>query len=305
VGEPFFSVILPVYNGQKYLKESVDSVLGQTVKDWELIIIDDVSTDNTPKIIEECLRLDPRIRSIRNKTNINCGPSANVGIRISKGQWITRIDADDRYRPNYLETLRGTIENFKGKDFFLSSWVTIINDKGDEVLDMKLPDGEKVQRMLPIENFIYHPATSYPKTLWEKVGGYPDIQKEADDRVLWGKFFKAGAQLVVVPKALMQYRIHLGNMSFDFESGNKIYDPAVLRVAGKDAEWKISLFLKQTLLKEARAEIKRLIQQDHHWTVKRFSYFCFTYFPAPFVRFFMWEFRPRVRHILRKLQKKT
>src|SRR3989338_2532313 len=117
--KPLFSVILPVYNGERYLRETLESVLRQTYSDWELIIVDDVSTDSTPAIIRETLAKDARIRSIRNEKNINCGPSANRGIEIAKGEWITRIDADDWYRPQYLEELRHLAMNHWRDDLFV------------------------------------------------------------------------------------------------------------------------------------------------------------------------------------------
>src|SRR3989338_1917877 len=126
---PFFSVILPVYNGERYLREAIGSVLSQTYRDWELILVDDASTDNTPKIISELLARDPRIRSIRNPKNINCGPSNNEGIKIARGEWIARIDSDDRYYPGYLQAVFERCREKTKECFFLSSWISLVDEE--------------------------------------------------------------------------------------------------------------------------------------------------------------------------------
>lgn len=302
---PFFSVILPVYNGERYLREAIESVLSQTYRDWELIIVDDASTDGTPRIIAEFLARDSRIRSIRNPKNINCGPSSNEGIKIARGEWIARIDSDDRYHFGYLQTVFEHCREKTKECFFLSSWISMMDEEGRYILDMKLPDGAKVQRMMEIENFIYHPATSYPKWLWEKVGGYPPVGPVTDDRYLWMRFFEAGAKLEVIPRTLLDYRMHLGNQTFWLEDRGHVYDAKATLSLRKNLEWKISLFLKQRMLGEARQELQRLFEVDQKKSVKNRFYYFLTFLPSGFVSFFMWEIRPWFRRIFRLLIRRS
>jgi glycosyltransferase involved in cell wall biosynthesis len=114
MNKPFFSVIIPTYNREKFLKIAVRSVLEQTLDDYELIIVDDGSTDNTRKM---CEGLDARIKYIYQE---NKGPAAarNRGIQESKGAFICFLDTDDRYRPNKLEVTYQYINAYPGYHIF-------------------------------------------------------------------------------------------------------------------------------------------------------------------------------------------
>ncbi len=98
---PKVSVIMPVYNGEKYLKESIDSILCQTIRDFEFIIIDDGSTDSTGEIIKSYK--DPRIVYIKNEKNLGISRSLNKAIEVASGEYIARMDADDISLPNRLK----------------------------------------------------------------------------------------------------------------------------------------------------------------------------------------------------------
>lgn len=101
---PTVSIITPAYNAEAFLRKTIDSVLAQTYTNWELLLIDDCSTDSTPKIIREYADCDSRIRSMR--TNSNTGiPSEvrNIGIRAAQGRYIAFVDADDIWLPRKLE----------------------------------------------------------------------------------------------------------------------------------------------------------------------------------------------------------
>lgn len=100
---------MPVYNGEKYLKEAINSILGQTYKDFELIIIDDGSTDKTPVIIESYK--DPRIRVIRHRNNVGVSLSRNEAIDRAKGKYIAMQDADDMSLPQRFEKQLAYLEN--------------------------------------------------------------------------------------------------------------------------------------------------------------------------------------------------
>lgn len=97
------SVLMPVYNSQRYLKTSIESILGQTFQDFEFIIIDDGSTDGSWKIIEKCKQKDERIVALRNKQNIGTSRTLNRGLSIATGKYIVRMDADDWSYPERIE----------------------------------------------------------------------------------------------------------------------------------------------------------------------------------------------------------
>jgi len=95
MGEVALSVVMSVYNGEKYLKEAIDSVINQTYKNWEMIVVNDASTDKTAEILEEYSKLDKRIRVLTNDKNKRLPASLNYGISHAKGKYIVRMDADD------------------------------------------------------------------------------------------------------------------------------------------------------------------------------------------------------------------
>lgn len=297
--KPFFSVVMPVYNGEKFVGKSIDSLLNQDFESWELVVVDDASADATPQILREYADRDSRIRVIRNEKNLNCGPSANRGIESARGPWIARMDADDLYLPHYLSVLNAFIQSRPATDdYFVTAWVSIIDDEGKRLLESPLPDGRKIMRMMPIENFIYHSATAYPRALWRKAGGYPQKQIESDDLGLWKRFLKAGAELHVIPRVLVEYRIHDSNLTLGALDGSG--RQRALKAFWKNAEWKISLFIRHGRRSEARRIMRELGESKKTFSLKHAFYFLLTLIPAPLAQFFMWEVRPRLRMVFRR-----
>lgn len=305
---PFFSVIMPVYNGQSYVSYAIESVLAQTETDWELVIIDDHSTDQTPEILASYALKDPRVRIVTNRENLRIAKTLNRGIKFAGGIWIVRIDADDFFTPNYLKTLRADYAGQAASlDTFFSSWVKVVDELGEKILNVRLPKAQTIQEMMKIENFLYHPATSFPKQLWEKAGGYPEKNiGMAEDTALWIKFFEAGAKLVMIPKFLVNYRIHYSNLTSIHDA--KLSDEAGRRdwkAIRQNREWRISLYLKQKMLKLARTEILQLAWMQKHVSLKNVQYLLLTFLPKSFVYGFMWEFRPRARDFIKSFSAKT
>lgn len=97
------SIITPTWNCAPFICETIKSVLAQTYKDWELIISDDCSTDNTYKVVEPYLAMDSRIKYIRNNHNSGAAVTRNNALRIAKGRWIAFLDSDDLWLPEKLE----------------------------------------------------------------------------------------------------------------------------------------------------------------------------------------------------------
>jgi len=100
---PIVSIIMPVYNAREYVAESIDSIRSQTIKRWELLIIDDHSTDGSWKILQDYAKRDKRIQLFRNRTNLGLVKSLNKIIPYTKGEFVARMDADDISLPNRLK----------------------------------------------------------------------------------------------------------------------------------------------------------------------------------------------------------
>ena len=115
------SIIMPAYNAALYIKEAITSVLNQTYQDWELIIIDDHSTDETTHLIEHFSEMDSRILYIINKTNLGVAAARNKGISIATGEWIAFLDSDDCWHPEKLKKQIDCAESHQGGFIFSGS----------------------------------------------------------------------------------------------------------------------------------------------------------------------------------------
>ncbi len=168
---PFFSVILPTYNRAHFLDRSIQSVINQTFTDWELIIVDDGSTDNTKEVVEKYQKSDSRIKYIYQE-NKRLPTARNTGIINSNGMYICFLDSDDQYKSNHLKSHFEAINN-SGKKLYYSQYEysynnevvkinielkkTNYNDKINNILSVFLPYSPPVQcisisRNIAIEN---------------------------------------------------------------------------------------------------------------------------------------------------------
>lgn len=150
---PFFSVIIPVYNRQTFIAKAIQSVLDQTFTDFELIIIDDASTDNTPHIIQTFT--DKRIKYVRNESNLERCRSRNKGIEIAKGTYICFLDSDDYHLTHHLETLHQEIikKNSPVALLFTNSW----NCNTNELHERECPDFTKYNTFEYIGLYTFNP----------------------------------------------------------------------------------------------------------------------------------------------------
>jgi len=205
---PKVSVYTPTYNCAKYIQQSIDSVLKQTYQDFELLIIDDASTDNTSKIIKKYEK-NPKIKIFRNKRNLGLNETARKAIDLTRGEYIIRVDADDYMDENALMLMAGILDKHPEigmvyPDFF------IVNEDGHIInYFRKMKVGEEVELLdLPAMGG----CTLIRKSCYEAIGGYrPDVRwQEKYD--LWLKFIeKFRPHNINLP--LFYYRRHGNNMS--------------------------------------------------------------------------------------------
>lgn len=197
------SVITSAYNCENYISEMIDSILAQTYSDWELILIDDASTDQTwNKILKYT---DSRIRKIRNEKNEGLTKNLNKGIRMARGKYIIRIDADDIAFSRRIEKQVQYMENHS--DVVLSGcWVKVFGDKSD-VWRNNL-DSDRLNIHLLFGAVIFHPTFIIRKSILdEKQLYYDEKLKYAQDYNLEYRISKYG-RLANIPEVLMKYRVH-------------------------------------------------------------------------------------------------
>lgn len=198
------SVIIPCYNQGKYLDESVQSVLKSSYENFEVIIVNDGSTDDfTNNLLAHYNK--PKCTVITTPNN-GLAEARNIGIRIARGFYILPLDADDRISPHYIEEAVQIMENEKGIGIVYSR----VKNFGIKNGEWKLPD-YSLQRML-CGNIIFCSAF-FKKSDWEKVGGYKkEMKYGCQDWEFWLSLIEIGVSVYKIPRIHFYYRIRLGSM---------------------------------------------------------------------------------------------
>lgn len=201
---PKVSIVLPVYNGQRYLKSSIESILHQTFEDFELIVIDDGSTDNSVKIIQSFC--DPRLRLLQNGQNRGLICALNTGVRAANAEYIARMDADDVSLPTRLEEQARFMDN-NPRVAVCGSWVSPINTLVRRTRRYPV-DPEVLRCQLLFDNPITHPSVLMRKSsIDEENIAYDPRYPHAEDYELWVRLARKH-QLSVIPKTLLKYRLN-------------------------------------------------------------------------------------------------
>ena len=206
---PLVSVIMPVYNAQLYIQDAIKSIINQTYTNFELIIIDDGSTDNT--ISEIAKFTDNRIILIRNERNQGIVYSLNTAISKSNGTFIARMDADDI---SHKERLNMQVIEFKKNNRLIlcGTWYSIFY-KNITIRKVQLPsNNSELKLQLNFKNVICHPSCMFKKTLWQQFNGYKETDVNCEDYGLWLLGINEG-DYYNIPHYLLKYRIHDTNVS--------------------------------------------------------------------------------------------
>jgi len=213
------SILMPVKNAGLYIKDSISSILAQTYTDFEYIIIDDGSTDNTVNIIGSFN--DDRIKFFK-RESLGLIEQLNFGIQVSKGKYIARMDADDIAEP---EKLRLQIEFLKShKEYHLvGSCFEFIDENGKRIMVKNLPENhEDIEFMMPFIDSVLHSTIVVYKSVLEKAGGYNPEYSYAEDDELFLRLLLIGCRMYNIGKALYKYRL-IARPYEHFEIQNSLY----------------------------------------------------------------------------------
>jgi alpha-1,3-rhamnosyltransferase len=214
------SVGMAVYNGEHYLAEAINSVLGQTYKDFEFVIVDDGSTDGTPRILQEFAAQDPRIQIIR-QSNMGVAAARNTAIENARYDLVAWMDADDRMLPNRLER-QIAFATANPDHAVYCSYAYLINSTGKRVgisnNNVDLPAARLAEKPSLFLNIV-NPSALLRRDAILAVGGYNPAIRYAEDRELWGRLATSGAKILCQPEPLTEYRLH-GNTT----TGKKALD---------------------------------------------------------------------------------
>ncbi len=204
--KPLISVVMPVYNAQKYISDAIESILNQTFKKFELIIVNDSSTDKSLAIIKSFSKKDFRIKIINNHKRLNIARTLNKGIASAKSNFIARMDADDIALPGRLELQYKLINNSK-KTAVVGANVVVINRMGNQIAIRAYPNSSKeLKKCFFRYSPFAHPVVMFRKNMFEEVGGYNPKYSPTEDLDLW---FKLGRkhEFKSIPEPLLKYRI--------------------------------------------------------------------------------------------------
>ena len=208
---PEVSVVMPVWNGAKYLREAVQSIITQSFEDFEFLILDDGSTDETPRILEHFARRDSRIRVI-DLAHEGIVTALNRGVAEARGDWIARMDCDDiAHHQRFAKQMRALKETPGA-----ALCHTAIKQIGEPQFRTKLPRFPRSQAMvaarLCYQSSIVHPTVVFSKGAFLNVGGYHSEERHAEDYGLWGRMWSVG-KFVGINEPLLQFRVHGGSIS--------------------------------------------------------------------------------------------
>lgn len=204
-GNPKISVIMPAYNAEKYIALAIESILKQTFKDFEFIIINDCSTDKTQKIIARYQKKDSRIILINNKTNLKIAKTLNKGIRLARGKYIARMDADDWSYPYRLEKQAEHMDK-NPETVLLSGKMEICDEKMKKRKQSRFPiDNDEILKVI----LQYNPLVS-PAMMWRKQASL-DVQGFKEDTITEDYMFvldmSQKGELRNLDDTLIRYRV--------------------------------------------------------------------------------------------------
>ena len=187
-----FSVIIPLYNKAPYIRKALESVFAQTYTDYEVIVVDDGSTDDSAAIAEECLHtshLSPLAFRLLKQKNAGVSAARNNGFSVSSGEYITFLDADDWWEPTFLEKMAKLIEDYPDAGLYASNYIyykpgkTHIAVKNIETGYFNYPRAYYEGGAMPVTSI----SVAIPRKVYDEMGGFPLGIKLGEDFLLWAK----------------------------------------------------------------------------------------------------------------------
>ena len=220
------SIVLPVYNGERYLRESIDSVLNQTYRNWELIIVDDCSTDSSAKIAREYTKKDKRIYYYRNENNLRLPRNLNKGFKLARGNYLTWTSDDNRFKSTALEKMYSALKNDIDAQFVFAS-CRVINSEGSPIEYIMVDNKRKKQI---VGHNVVGACFMYTRKAYEEVGEYNPEFVLVEDYDYWQRIYTK-FNAVVISEILYEYRWHDGALTSTMkkEAFNRTFEKMLLK----------------------------------------------------------------------------
>lgn len=202
------SIVLPVYSGERFLAESIESVIRQTYQNWELLILDDCSKDNTADIAKEYCEKDHRIHYYLNKKNLRLPGNLNRGFSLAKGEYLTWTSDDNMYRPNALECMLRKLKENNNVDLVYASY-QVIDESGKPIMVSKA-DPRGLDHILGSN--VVGACFLYTRKAYELVGDYDTDLLLVEDFDYWQRMF-ACVKATYIDEVLYDYRWHENSLT--------------------------------------------------------------------------------------------
>lgn len=213
MANPRVSILMATWNRAGMIAKTIESVRGQFFKDWELIISDDGSMDNTPDIAREWQKKEPRIVYIRSEMNEGISKNYNQGLRIARGEYVAMIDDDDPWLDG--DKLQKQIDFLdKNPDYVgCGGGVVVVNERGEELYRYLKPETDAaIRKHMLFANPMANSATVFRKSAGEAVNWYDETMRYSGDRDFWLKMGLKG-KLYNFPEYFSYYTMAGGNIS--------------------------------------------------------------------------------------------
>lgn len=253
--QPFFSVIIPTYNRAKKISAAIESILKQVFQDWELIVVDDGSTDDTKAEVKKYCETDERVHYIYQE-NKDRSAARNNGINHAKGEFTCFLDSDDQFDTIHLQKLFEAISSFDNKNFIFVTNTRIINSEktvlGASIITQGETDSETV-----LVNTITPGQMCIPTTLIQKYLFNEKIRISEDTELLFRLI--ADAPLKIVPQATLIYNQH------DDNSVNPLRYNAY-----KERKQTLNYIFKSSPGRTVKSQLRRKILSDCHFGIAKF-----------------------------------
>ena len=201
--KPRVSVIMPGYNCEKYIGAAIGSVQNQTMGDWELIVVDDCSQDDTCRIVEELAASDARIRLVRNEKNMGPAGSRNRGLDLAAGQFVALLDSDDLWRPEKLEKQLRLAEEKKA-DIVYCSYAIVDENGAKRCEDFIVPPQTDLEGML-VKSVISCSTVVLSRQLIQNHRFPSEYYHE--DYALWLRLLQCTGKAWGITEVLADYRV--------------------------------------------------------------------------------------------------
>jgi len=224
---PKVSIIIPVYNYEKYVRECVESALSQDYENLEVIVVDDGSTDATPEILKS---FEQKIRYIRQE-NRGTAAALNVGLRLARGSLVAWLSSDDVYLPGKIRAQVEKLQEEPDLALVYTDWI-MIDAEGRElqVIRSSCPSPERFIREMLICDFVSGSSILLKKECFERAGYFDETLRAVADADMWFRLLKHGYRFGHVPKPLVKYRHHPSNQTHNYRLMQVYKDQVRLKV---------------------------------------------------------------------------